>query len=246
MNQSAPLTAYPVWDKATRWFHWINVLCVLGLIAVGVVILNGKALGVSGEGKILLKTVHVYIGYIFCANLFWRVIWGFIGNQYARWSAILPGGNFMQQLREYLQGAKSGDAPAYAGHNPMAKLMVAFLILLLLTMGVTGLVLAGTDVYMPPFGAYFADWVTAGDTEKLAQLMPGSKEFVDMASYKEMRAFRSPFIETHEVGFYVLLAAIGAHIAAVVITEVREGNGLVSAMFTGRKVFSKKPVDSDK
>jgi len=67
-----------------------------------------------------------------------------------------------------------------------------------------------------------------------------------MASYKEMRAFRSPFIETHEVGFYVLLAAIGAHIAAVVITEVREGNGLVSAMFTGRKVFSKKPVDSDK
>lgn len=244
MAQSSALQAYPVWDKTTRWFHWINVLCVLALIAVGVAILNGKALGVSGEGKILLKTVHVYIGYIFCINLLWRLIWGFVGNAYARWSAILPGAGFMQQLRDYVQGAKAGEAPAWAGHNPMAKLMVSFLLVLLLAMGVTGIVLAGTDVYMPPLGGYFADWVTGGDPVKLAQLLPGSKDFVDPALYKEMRAFRSPFIEVHEIGFYVLLGAVLAHIAAVVITEVREGNGLVSAMFSGNKVFSKKPVDS--
>ena len=54
------LKTYLVWDANIRWFHWINVLCVLGLIAVGVAILNDKALGVSTEGKILLKTVHVY------------------------------------------------------------------------------------------------------------------------------------------------------------------------------------------
>jgi hypothetical protein len=30
-----------------------------------------------------------------------------------------------------------------------------------------------------------------------------------------------------------------------VISEQREKNGLVSAMFTGRKVFSEKPVDLD-
>ena len=40
------LKAYLVWDANIRWFHWINVLCVFGLIAVGVAILNGKALGV--------------------------------------------------------------------------------------------------------------------------------------------------------------------------------------------------------
>ena len=53
------LKAYPVWNASVRWFHWINVLCMLGLIAVGVVILNSKALGVTNDGKILLKTVHV-------------------------------------------------------------------------------------------------------------------------------------------------------------------------------------------
>jgi len=42
--------SYAVWDAGVRWFHWINVLCVLGLIAVGLVILNGTALGVSSEG----------------------------------------------------------------------------------------------------------------------------------------------------------------------------------------------------
>lgn len=36
------LKAYFVWTVNIRWFHWINLLCVLGLVAVGVVILNGK------------------------------------------------------------------------------------------------------------------------------------------------------------------------------------------------------------
>ena len=57
------LKAYSVWDASVRWFHWINLLCVLGLIAVGVIILNAKVLGVPSDRKILLKTVHVWIGY---------------------------------------------------------------------------------------------------------------------------------------------------------------------------------------
>ena len=63
------LRTYPVWDVSVRWFHWINLLCVLGLVAVGVAILNDKALGVDNDGKILLKTVHVWIGYVFVLNL---------------------------------------------------------------------------------------------------------------------------------------------------------------------------------
>lgn len=52
---------------------------------MGVAILNGTAPGVSIEGKILLKTTHVWIGYVFALNLLWRLIWAFIGGQYARW-----------------------------------------------------------------------------------------------------------------------------------------------------------------
>ncbi|MCF7821277.1 MAG: cytochrome b/b6 domain-containing protein [Mariprofundaceae bacterium] len=249
MNQTSDnLKAYPVWDASVRWFHWINVLTILGLIAVGTVILYGKEIGVSAEGKVLLKTLHVYIGYLFCLNLSWRLIMAFVAkNPFSRWSSILPAGaGFSGRLREYVSGTRAGYAPAYLGHNPVARLMLALLYSLLLIMAVTGLILAGTDVYMPPFGALFADWVTGGDAEKLAQLLPGSKEFVDMQLYTEMRAFRKPFISGHYYGFFVLLAAVILHVAAVVIAELREKNGLVSAMFSGSKVFSEKPVDLEK
>ncbi|MGB5098876.1 MAG: cytochrome b/b6 domain-containing protein, partial [Porticoccaceae bacterium] len=91
------LKSYAVWDSCTRWFHWINVLCVFGLIAVGLVILNSSSLGLSNDGKILTKEVHTLIGYVFVLNLVWRFIWAFWGNRYARWHSILPGGKGFKQ-----------------------------------------------------------------------------------------------------------------------------------------------------
>ena len=38
------LHAYYVWDAPTRWFHWINALSVLGLIIIGIILLNDDAL----------------------------------------------------------------------------------------------------------------------------------------------------------------------------------------------------------
>ena len=148
-------------------------------------------------------------------------------------------------MRKYIVDAKAGNPPQCLGHNPVAKLMVAFLFLLLTTQAITGLVLAGTDLYLPPFGHEIAEWVTGAGEEhdKIANLRPGSKYDVDSEAYAGMRKFRKPFITIHLYSFYVLLILIVLHIAVVVLTEVREKNGLVSAMLTGNKVSSKKPID---
>jgi Ni/Fe-hydrogenase 1 B-type cytochrome subunit len=37
------LRSYPVWDAPTRWFHWINALCIVVLTALGLAILYSKA-----------------------------------------------------------------------------------------------------------------------------------------------------------------------------------------------------------
>ena len=66
---SSELKACHVWDAPTRWFHWINVVCVVGLAAIGSAILYDSELGITNEGKILLKTTHVLIGYVFVLNL---------------------------------------------------------------------------------------------------------------------------------------------------------------------------------
>lgn len=243
---TAQLTTYPVWDKTVRIFHWLNVLCVLALIAVGIAILNAKVLGVTVDGKILLKTTHVYIGYVFALNLTWRIIWGFIGNHYARWSAILPFGKvYRGQVSALIDAKKSGKPIGFLGHNPIGRLMVAFLFLLLTTQAITGLILAGTDVYMPPFGNTIKEWV-AVDKMTIVDVKPYSKEGVNAETFKEMRELRKPIAVTHYYIFYILLMAVFLHLTAIVITEIKERNGIVSAMLTGKKVFTDKPFDVDK
>ncbi len=237
------LKAYRVWDANIRWFHWINVLCILGLIAVGTAILNDGALGLSSDGKILLKTVHVLIGYVFAANLLWRLIWAFIGGSHSRWSSILPGGHgYIDELRAYIADFKAGNRRQYLGHNPLGRIAVSLLLLLMLTMAITGLTLAGTDLFFPPIGAWIADWIAAPGVDP-ATLAPYAKDTYDAVAFEAMRAFRKPFITVHEFTFYLLLGLIVLHILAVVITELREGGNLISAMFTGKKVLDKEPAD---
>jgi cytochrome b len=240
------LKTYLVWDANIRWFHWINVLCILGLVAVGVSILNDKALGVSTEGKILLKTVHVWMGYVFALNLLWRLVWAFIGGPHAHWQAILPGGRgYMNELRAYIADVKAGRPRQYLGHNPLGRIAVTLMLFLLLTQAISGLVLAGTDLFYPPIGSWIAGWVAAPGIDP-ATLLPYAKETYDAVAYEAMRAFRKPFITVHEYGFYMLLGLILVHILAVVMTELREGGNLISAMFTGKKVLNQTPADQTK
>ena len=238
--------SYLVWDANVRWFHWINVLCVFSLIAVGIVILNDKALGVTTEGKILLKTVHVLIGYVFTLNLLWRLIWAFIGGPHAHWRSFMPGGpGYLNEARSYITDFKAGRSKQYIGHNPLGRIAVTLLLFLLLAQAISGLVLAGTDIFYPPFGSWIAAWIAAPGIDP-ASLAPYAKDTYDAVAYESMRAFRKPFITVHEFNFYLLLGLILVHIFAVVITELREGGNLISAMFSGKKILNQTPADQDK
>ena len=244
-RSEAQLRAYPVWDAGTRWFHWINAICVIALAAVGTVILNAKGLEISTPGKVALKTIHTWIGYVFVVNLLWRVGWAFVGNRYARWGAILPGGRgYGAALRGYLAAARAGRPQRYLGHNPLGRIAVAVLLALVATQAVTGLVLAGTDIFYPPLGHWVAQLIAAPGVDP-STLVPASPDLYDTAAYERMRAWRKPFAVVHYYSFYALLAMVVIHIAAVVITELREGGSLVSAMFTGRKIMAGKPEDAE-
>jgi cytochrome b len=213
------------------------------LIAGGVVLLNDKALGVSRDGMILLKIIHVWIGYAFAVNLLWRLVWAFIGGAHARWHSILPGGRgYMSELGRYVAASRAGRPSQYLGHNPLGRIAVTILLLLLLVMAVTGLMLAGTDLFFPPIGHWIATWVAAPGVDP-ATLVPFAPETYDKTAFAAMRDFRTPIGSIHDYGFYALLAMIVMHILAVVVTELRAGGNLVSAMFTGKKVLSEPPAD---
>ena len=235
---------YLAWDGPTRWFHWINALAVIGLMATEIVILSDDALGISAAGKVLLKSIHVSFGYVMAANLLWRFLWAFLGNRYAQWRAILPGGpGFAAAIRAYVASFLTGEPQQYVGHNPLARIGVSLLFLLLLLQMATGLVLAGTDLFWPPFGRLFAEWIAVPDVDP-GTIQPGASELMDKTAYQAMRDFRAPFVLVHEFAFYALTAAVVLHLIAVVVTELHEGGSITSAMFTGRKILTRKPPDA--
>ena len=235
---------YVAWDVPTRVFHWVNALAVLGLIATGLEILTGNLLGLSPAGKVTLKSIHVLFGYVMAANLLWRFVWAFVGNRYARWRSILPGGaGFGGALKAYVASFLTGEPQQYVGHNPLARIGVTMLFILLLVQMATGLVLAGTDLLWPPFGRIFAGWVAAPGVDPVL-IQPGASELIDKAAYESMRAFCAPFVEIHEVTFYLIAVSVVLHLAAVAVTEIHEGGSITSAMFTGRKILTRKPPDA--
>ena len=236
---------YAAWDLPTRWFHWINALAVIGLIATGLVVLNGDPLGLSASGKILLKSVHASFGYVMAVNLLWRFVWAFFGNRYTRWRGILPAGpGYLTALRAYVASFLSGEPQQYVGHNPLARIGIFLLFLLLVVQLATGLVIAGTDLFWPPFGHWFAQWIAAPGVDP-STLRPGASDWIDKASYQAMRALRRPFVTVHEITFYALAVVIVLHVIAVVLTEVHEGGSITSAMFTGRKILTRRPPDTN-
>ena len=232
-------TEYKVWDRTTRIFHWVNVLTILVLIACGVALLNARSLGIPNEGKILLKTVHVYAGYVFALNLGLRLVWAFMGGPYARWRALLPfGAGYGQAFKRYI----SGEQTSYKGHNPIGRLAVTALLIVMTIQAVTGIVLAGTDIYYPPFGGMIAEWVAAPGVDP-ADILPYDRSLVDPDAYQEMRAFRSGYLSTHITNFYIIIALIVLHVAGVVWSENKHGGGIVSSTFSGKKMLREKPED---
>ena len=239
----ASYKSYSTWSTSVRWFHWINVLSVIALIFVGLMMLYKKELGISSlEAKISLKELHVIIAYVFAVNLLVRLVFAFIGPASAHFSAFIPGKGFMQSLQSYRASLKAGKPQQFIGHNPLGKLAVTALFSLLIILAMSGLIRAGTDIYYPPFGSAVTSYIAADGVDP-ASLIPYQKEGVNEEKMASLKAFKSPFGKIHLYSAYLLMFLIIIHIAAVVRAEVKEGDSLVSSMFSGKKILSEKPHD---
>ena len=188
--------------------------------------------------------MHIIVGYVFTLNLLWRLVWGFIGSGYARWKNIFPGKGFLRHLNEYVVSIKNGTPQQYLGHNPLGRLAVSLMMLLLVTMMVTGLIRAGTDIYYPPFGSFVAEYITDENTNP-KDIVPYNPARTSKSKVSELNAFKKPFGVVHRYSAYTLMFIIIVHIFFVVRVERKEGGSLISAMFTGKKLFSQKPIEHE-
>ena len=125
-----------VWDLLVRLFHWTLVLSF--------------AIAYLTEDDWML--LHVYAGYVIGILLLFRLIWGFVGSRYARFSSFVyrPG-----IVRDYLKKAVAFKAPRYMGHNPAGGAMILMLISVLAVTVISGLFLYGTTDYSGPLAGVF-------------------------------------------------------------------------------------------
>lgn len=238
------INVYKAWDLPTRLFHWINFTCVILLSFLGLIMLYKSEIGISGnEAGIGLKVLHVIVGYVFATNLLIRIIRGFIGERKSRWSTLMPGKNFKQQLRDYKASLASGKPQTFIGHNPRGRLSVLVLMLLMTMMMITGMIRAGTDIYYPPFGSVAASYVAAQGVTP-SEIKPYDKTGTDVERMAQLKAFKKPVGTIHIYGAYVLWLLVFLHIFAVARAEARGEGTLVSAMFSGKKHLPREPQDS--
>jgi cytochrome b len=110
-----------VWDLPVRFFHWSLALS----FAVAYL---------SSESE-RWQLVHITSGYVLVALIVFRLIWGFTGSRYARFSEFVRGPG---AIKDYLLGLLRLRPPHYTGHNPAGAVAVLALLSLGLVTAASG------------------------------------------------------------------------------------------------------------
>jgi len=117
-----------VWDGATRLFHWsVVVLFAVAYLSVTFA---------TGAGADLLMRIHAASGEAMLALLLFRLVWGVVGSQTARFghfvrNPILALGHLAKMFRR--------EPDLQVGHNAAGGWMVVLLLMLLSVQVGTGL-----------------------------------------------------------------------------------------------------------
>ena len=142
-----------VWDLFVRIFHWSLVL------AFTVAWLSGEELG----------TLHAYAGYAVFGLVMLRLVWGFIGSRYARFSDFT---NPPAVVKGFIGDTLRRRARRYLGHNPAGGAMIILMLLSLLLVSLTGFAIYGIEEGSGPLA------MLAGSSGALEEVFEETHEFL--------------------------------------------------------------------
>jgi cytochrome b len=115
-----------VWDPFVRLFHWTLVGAYL----------------IAWMTEDEWMRLHVSAGYVIGTLLLLRIVWGFTGTRYARFSDFVTSPS---QVLSYLRNLLFFRAKRTIGHNPAGGAMIVALLVTLLITAFTGLLAYGAE-----------------------------------------------------------------------------------------------------
>ncbi len=132
-RDSAPqVVPVRVWDRPTRLFHWCLVTSLAGS-------------WITAEQG--LQEWHERFGLTALSLIAFRLIWGFIGGEFARFASFVRGPG---AILAYIRETAAGRHPVHVGHNPLGALAVLALLILVGTQATFGLFATDDILYEGP------------------------------------------------------------------------------------------------
>ncbi len=145
-GETEAMTERAVWDLPTRLFHWALVLC---LVASFITV------------KLHEMRLHAWFGYTALTLVLFRLIWGVIGSESARFVRFVRG---PAAVIDHVRGLLRRDPDRDTTHNALGGWAVLALLVLVLAQGTTGL-FANDDILFrgplfPLVGKVWSDRLT--------------------------------------------------------------------------------------
>lgn len=128
-----------VWDRSMRVFHWALVVCVAALLVTG---LTGAV------------RWHIRLGEVTLGLVLFRLIWGWMGSQTARFASFVVG-----PLRAI--GHLRHRKPTRLGHNPLGGWMVLAMLAALSMQTLSGLLATGDGLHEGPLARWIGSSASA-------------------------------------------------------------------------------------
>ena len=100
-----------VWDLPTRLFHW----SLVASFAIAFLTAESEK----------LRDTHVVAGYTLAGLIVFRLLWGFVGGGYSRFSEFLP---TPRKTIDYIKSLINGRPQHYVGHNPAGAVAIFLLL----------------------------------------------------------------------------------------------------------------------
>jgi cytochrome b len=140
-RMGSPPRVVLVWDAPVRVFHWL----IVALVAAAYV-----------TWRLNWMVWHGWVGEAVLALLLFRLLWGFLGGETARFSRFLTSPRAAVQHLKY---AFRREPDRQVGHNPAGSWMVLLLLALLLAETLTGLYVANDIADEGPLTEVIPAWV---------------------------------------------------------------------------------------
>jgi Ni/Fe-hydrogenase 1 B-type cytochrome subunit len=206
-----------VWEVPVRITHWFIVASIVVLAVTGFYIhgpfLAAPTAAEAANQMATVRFIHELAAIVFMCSFAVRFYWGFVGNSFSSWRAIIPHNReqlyWGREMAKYYLFLRRDPVPV-TGHNFLAGATYTIVSIGMVAQIVTGLLLMAWVLGVPPITTFFG-W---------GSMVPGGIQTVRMLHY---------------LLTFLFVAFAIHHVYSAILVDYEERSGTMSSIFSGWK-----------